>query len=171
MRGRMKGLLTVLGLAVVLLVTGGIVVANHGGIPMDNSADPIQGCFENQNPAETKGALRIVSDNTADCKQNETPIEWLEAVPGPTGPAGPVSGWEIVDVTHPVTSDIVKSTTAICPFPKKVVGGGARVQNSVGSIQGVLIGSFPTGSGNGWIVETVNASNPRAFAICANVAP
>ena len=174
MQRRMKVLVTVLVLAVVLLVTGGVVLANHGGIPMDNSTDPIQGCYENQNPPETKGALRIVPDNTVDCKGNETSIEWLPAVPGPQGPpgpAGPVSGWEIVDVTHTPTSDIVKTTTAICPSPKKVVGGGARVQNSIGAIQGVLIGSFPTGSGNGWIVETVNASNPRAFAICANVAP
>lgn len=78
MQRRMKVLVMVLGLAAVLLVTGGVALAGHG-IPADNSTEPIHGCYENQNPQETKGALRVVSDPSKCNPNNETLIEWLGA--------------------------------------------------------------------------------------------
>ena len=161
MQGRMKALVMVLGSAAVLLVAGGVVLAHT--VPVTSGV--IHTCVNGG------GQLKIIGANDT-CPGTQTSLDWNAIGPqGPTGSTGPVSGWEIVDVTHATTAATVKTTIAICPGSKKVVGGGARVQNSIGAIQGVLIGSFPTGSGNGGIVEPVNASNPRAFAICANVTP
>ncbi|MEU4537006.1 hypothetical protein AB0G15_19270 [Streptosporangium sp. NPDC023825] len=56
-----------------------------------------------------------------------------------------------------------------CPAGKKVVGGGAEAQGN----QAVLVGSFPTDDGGGWIglgrQPGYNDVGISVYAICANV--
>ncbi|WP_440098552.1 hypothetical protein [Streptosporangium sp. H16] len=56
-----------------------------------------------------------------------------------------------------------------CPAGKKAVGGGAEAQGN----QAVLVGSFPTDDGSGWIglgrQPGYNDVGISVYAICANV--
>lgn len=191
-QGRMRVLVMVLALAVVLLIAGGVALANHGGIPADNSVSSIQGCYENQNPQETKGALRVVPDNTVDCKGNETPIEWLAAVPGPPGsqgnpgPAGPqgdpgpsgVSNLQRVSNQATISTNNFLLVSASCTDGRVVLGGGVSASNSNINVwinqPGIGIND-PGGSG-GWTGGAGHAGGSpgftlKVYAICATVAP
>ena len=183
MKGRM--ILVSILVAAVVLVTGGVVLANHGGIPMDNSTDPILGCYKNQNPTEGKGALRVVPDNTVDCKQNETPIKWLAAVPGPPGLQGPPGG--LNNVTFVFSDSVIADQTfaggtsdaAVCPTGTLATGGGWSITGTIGVGSTIdpfrVMTSAPFGSMQGWqvFIRRSGALNGRAwgvrtFAICAS---
>jgi hypothetical protein len=79
---------------------------------------------------------------------------------------GTPSGYQIVALPNKNVPNF-KRRTALCPHPKRVIGGGAEAQGP----NAVLVGSFPTPDGRGWIAlgrqtsgRTVGIS---VFAICA----
>ena len=165
--GRMKVLVTILGLAAVLLVAGGIALAHNG--------DPnvIHACVNNG------GQLTIVGANDT-CPGSQTSLDWNitgpegpEGPQGPQGPAGGVSGLERIVALSPSNSND-KTVNAVCPSGKKVTGGGG---NTFEAAVGVAIAaSFPTTNVaglDGWEVRAIetepNAANWRvaAFVICA----
>ena len=72
-----------LGVAVVFAVAAGGGYA-ASALSSDETA-VIQACKD-----KTNGLLRVVGDNTADCRNSETPISWNQVgLQGPPGPAGP----------------------------------------------------------------------------------
>jgi hypothetical protein len=93
---------------------------------------------------------------------------------GPTGPEGPAgaaafSGIEVVkeSVLNPfIQNDEI--VIAQCPAGKKVLGGGASVNDAVGRIGS----SRPHNNGTAWYVYVdllgANVANVSAWAICAN---
>jgi len=100
---------------------------------------------------------------------------------GPQGPQGPagnptggISGYEVIEVinTTSIGPGMNANAYAPCPAGKKVLGGGAGVNNP-----GLhLYDSYPTGSANtGWIVWYNNPSSATTSgtievkAICAQV--
>lgn len=79
-----------------------------------------------------------------------------------------VSGYEIVTLPNANVPNFQRRV-AECPAGKKVIGGGAEAQGS----DAVLVGSFPTSDGTGWvgIGRQANASTVgiSVFAVCASV--
>ena len=163
-----KGAITILigtGL-VAILIAGGFVVTRVLATDLPNV---IHACYKNNN-----GQMRTVSDIN-DCLNSETPISWnqlgTQGSQGPQGPAG-ASGWEKVSSSiTPDTTGFAKTTVAVCPSGKKVLGGGVR---SLGGGSRKVIGSFPTGSGNGWIGEVAKSVSSDSlglavYAICADM--
>lgn len=163
----------------VLLMTFGIAAATlliaGGGIALATHTDPneLHACYKDPGA----GQMRFVS-NPTDCKPGETAISWnqscVQCPQGPTGPQGPagVSGWQ--KVSNSVTPDTVgfaKTTTAVCPGGKQALGGGVR---ALGGGSRKIIGSYPTGSGNGWVGEVAKtvASDKLGLdvhVICASI--
>lgn len=101
---------------------------------------------------------------------------------GDRGPAGPVgiSGYEIVTVAQTsgaATTAFFGGQAATCPSGKKVLGGGASVVSTGGSVTGGynVLQDGPSGD-NGWLA-VFSISNPPGFgafvrtvyAICAKV--
>lgn len=140
--------------AATLLIAGGTALATH------SNPNELHACYK-----KTNGQMRFVGD-PANCLGSETAISWNQQ-----GPAG-VSGWQKVsNSVTPNTSGFAKSTTAVCPGGKKALGGGVR---SAGGGSRKIIGSFPTGSGNGWIGEVAKTVSTDAlgltvYVICGNV--
>ncbi|WP_061297767.1 hypothetical protein [Herbidospora cretacea] len=78
-----------------------------------------------------------------------------------------VDGYQVVTLPNANVPNFQRRTV-FCPAGKRVIGGGAEAQGP----NAVLVGSFPTDGGNGWIglgrqigTSTVGIS---VFAICAN---
>jgi hypothetical protein len=82
--------------------------------------------------------------------------------------AAVVDGHQIVKLPNANVPNFQRRTV-YCPEGKRVIGGGAEAQGN----GAVLVGSFPTDSGTGWIAlgrqdgfSTVGIS---VYAICAHV--
>ncbi|WP_062355147.1 hypothetical protein [Herbidospora yilanensis] len=78
-----------------------------------------------------------------------------------------VDGYQIVTLPNANVPNFQRRT-AVCPAGKRVIGGGAEAQGN----EAVLVGSFPTPTGNGWIGLGRQPGNSTVgisvFAICAN---
>jgi hypothetical protein len=95
---------------------------------------------------------------------------------GPTGPAGPagppgLSGVERVEVTTTANSTALKTAQMPCPTGKRLLGGGARLNNAPPAV--ALQQSFPDNDNifraTGREVVATNASwSLTVFAVCAN---
>ncbi|MFE5140688.1 hypothetical protein ACFRDV_23920 [Streptomyces fagopyri] len=88
-----------------------------------------------------------------------------QAVEAPARAAA-VDGYQIVQLPNAAVPNFQRRTL-YCPAGKKVIGGGAEAQGN----GAVLVGSFPTPDGTGWIAlgrqdgySTVGIS---VYAICA----
>ncbi|WP_062432460.1 hypothetical protein [Herbidospora daliensis] len=78
-----------------------------------------------------------------------------------------VDGYQIVTLPNANVPNFQRRT-ALCPAGKRVIGGGAEAQGN----EAILVGSFPTPAGNGWIGLGRQPGNATVgisvFAICAN---
>ena len=91
----------------------------------------------------------------------------LTGATGATGPAG-ISGYQIVQRNGTVPDGLSPiNLDAICPFPKKVIGGGCRVNDP--RFARVVMGfPFPTNFFCSFATSGIN-EGVQALAICANV--
>ena len=115
--------------------------------------------------AITVGALTLgalAGTGTAAWAEDSTPPA---APPAAVQPAG-VDGYQIVKLPNANVPAFTRRTV-FCPAGKRAIGGGGEAQGN----GAILVGSFPTDSGNGWIAlgrqdgySTVGIS---VFAICA----
>ncbi|MET7680691.1 hypothetical protein [Streptomyces sp. NPDC005423] len=82
--------------------------------------------------------------------------------------AASVDGYQIVQLPNANVPNFQRRTL-YCPSGKRVIGGGAEAQGN----GAVLVGSFPTPSGNGWIglgrQDGYSSVGISVYAICANV--
>jgi hypothetical protein len=170
MKRRFVAAAAVVALAAPLLAIG----ATHAGAqpPSAGSGAVIHGCVDN------RGNLRIIDIATANCKGNETAIEWNQTGPqgapgqagptgsqgpagiqgpagaqGPTGPQGPagVSGYDVETFTTPLDETSLKLAFAQCPSGLHVIGGGAVVAHPTGEISITLHDSgLPESPVSGW---------------------
>jgi hypothetical protein len=92
---------------------------------------------------------------------------------GPAGPAGPpgLSGVERVEVTTAANSTALKTAQMPCPTGKRLLGGGARLNNAPAAVS--LQQSFPDNDNifraTGREVVATNASwSLTVFAVCAS---
>lgn len=86
---------------------------------------------------------------------------------GPTGPTG-ISGYEIVQADATIASAFFfRIISAVCPSPKRVIGGGCRSDN----LNTRAINGFPSGSSFFTCSFETSGINEgvHAIAICANV--
>jgi hypothetical protein len=76
--------------------------------------------------------------------------------------------YQIVSLPNANVGNFVRRTV-LCPFGKHVVGGGGEAQGN----DAILVGSFPTSDGRGWIALGRQTRYPTVgisvYAICANV--
>ncbi|WP_066361887.1 hypothetical protein [Herbidospora mongoliensis] len=81
--------------------------------------------------------------------------------------AAAVDGYQLVVLPNANVQNFQRRT-AVCPAGKRVIGGGAEAQGA----NAILVGSFPTEGGNGWIgigrQTTGSTVGISVFAICAN---
>ncbi|MFF5244336.1 hypothetical protein ACFY3V_08665 [Streptosporangium sp. NPDC000095] len=90
----------------------------------------------------------------------------------PTVPDAPATaaftGYQIVKLPNANVPNFQRRVV-YCPGGKKVIGGGAEAQGN----GAILVGSFPTDDGNGWIglgrQIGYNDVGISVYAICANV--
>jgi len=89
------------------------------------------------------------------------------AAAGAPARAAAVDGYQIVQLSNANVPNFQRRTL-YCPSGKKVVGGGAEAQGN----GAVLVGSFPTPSGNGWIAlgrqDGSSSVGISVYAICAS---
>ncbi|MFF4485020.1 hypothetical protein ACFY0F_00770 [Streptomyces sp. NPDC001544] len=82
-------------------------------------------------------------------------------------PARAVDGYQIVKLPNANVPNFQRRTV-YCPAGKKVIGGGGEAQGN----GAVLVGSFPTDDGSGWIALGRQDGYPSVgisvYAICAN---
>lgn len=113
-------------------------------------------------------ALALVSGAgwVAQAATSETAAGQAAAAKAPVRAAA-VDGYQIVQLPNANVPNFQRRTI-YCPAGKKVIGGGAEAQGN----GAVLVGSFPTPDGTGWIAlgrqvgySTVGIS---VYAICAN---
>ncbi|MGW2199273.1 hypothetical protein ACWCSH_43955, partial [Streptosporangium sp. NPDC001682] len=85
-----------------------------------------------------------------------------------TKAAADFTGYQIVKLPNANVPNFQRRVVR-CPAGKKAVGGGAEAQGN----QAVLVGSFPTDDGGGWIglgrQPGYNDVGISVYAICANV--
>lgn len=90
----------------------------------------------------------------------------------PAAPAAPAvadfTGYQLVKLPNANVPNFQRRVVR-CPGGKKAVGGGAEAQGN----EAVLVGSFPTDDGGGWIglgrQPGHNDVGISVYAICANV--
>jgi hypothetical protein len=168
----------ILGLAVVLLLVGGVATAS---IP--DASGVIHGCRKN-----TDGSIRVIDTaKTSICPNGYTPLNWNQTgAQGPTGPAG-VSGYQIVFNSFPVVVGGMNADIAVevyCPEGKRALGGGGQIPSDRDpSVQWVLTYSrpltfpgAPTDPAIGWLMQahrfgstSTTSGGISAWAICATV--
>ncbi|RAY16167.1 hypothetical protein DPM19_04390 [Actinomadura craniellae] len=77
------------------------------------------------------------------------------------------AGWQLVTLPNANVPNFQRRTL-YCPGAKRVLGGGAEAQGN----RAILVGSFPTGDGRGWIgigrQDGYNDVGISVFAICAD---
>ncbi|GAA2910240.1 hypothetical protein GCM10010517_76710 [Streptosporangium fragile] len=91
---------------------------------------------------------------------------------GAAAPAAPAvadfTGYQLIKLPNANVPNFQRRTVR-CPAGKKAVGGGAEAQGN----QAVLVGSFPTDDGTGWIglgrQPGYGDVGISVFVICANV--
>ncbi|WP_433365306.1 hypothetical protein [Streptosporangium sp. CA-115845] len=85
-----------------------------------------------------------------------------------TEAAADFTGYQIVKLPNANVPNFQRRVVR-CPAGKKAVGGGAEAQGN----QAVLVGSFPTDDGGGWIglgrQPGYNDVGISVYVICANV--
>ncbi|MDF5759177.1 hypothetical protein [Spongiactinospora sp. TRM90649] len=101
------------------------------------------------------------------------PASALAATTGQAAPAAPVvasalpPGYQIVTLPNANVPNFQRRTV-FCPGAKRVLGGGAEAQGN----DAILVGSFPTPDGRGWIGLGRQNSHPdvgiSVYAICAD---
>ncbi|GGY10807.1 hypothetical protein [Streptomyces anandii] len=78
-----------------------------------------------------------------------------------------VDGYQIVTLPNANVPNFQRRTV-YCPPGKHVIGGGAEAQGN----DAVLVGSFPTPDGTGWIAlgrqNSYSSVGISVYAICAN---
>ena len=91
---------------------------------------------------------------------------------GPQGPAGGVSGYQIVTSTFSVNFLQTNDGTASCPAGKVVVGGGVQTgQFDFRQYDDNVQDSFPSDGGTSWTARVYNGLSPHnvlVYAICIN---
>ncbi|GLW23558.1 hypothetical protein DI270_015550 [Microbispora triticiradicis] len=86
---------------------------------------------------------------------------------GPTDPSGSAfTGYQVVALPNANVPNFTRRTV-YCPAGKRVVGGGGEAQGN----DAVLVGSFPTADGTGWIAlgrqPRYDSVGISVYAICA----
>ncbi|KAB8180568.1 MULTISPECIES: hypothetical protein [Microbispora] len=78
-----------------------------------------------------------------------------------------VDGYQVVTLPNANVPNFTRRTV-YCPAGKRAVGGGGEAQGN----DAVLVGSFPTADGTGWIAlgrqNYYNTVGISVYAICAN---
>ncbi len=78
-----------------------------------------------------------------------------------------VDGYQVVTLPNANVPNFTRRTV-YCPTGKRAVGGGGEAQGN----DAVLVGSFPTPDGTGWIAlgrqNYYNTVGISVYAICAN---
>ena len=76
-------------------------------------------------------------------------------------------GYQIVTLPNANVGNFTRRTV-YCPAGKRVIGGGGEAQGN----DAILVGSFPTSDGRGWIALGRQNAHPSVgisvYAICAN---
>lgn len=82
--------------------------------------------------------------------------------------AASFEGYQIVTLPNANVPNFTRRYV-YCPVGKRVVGGGGEAQGN----DAILVGSFPTADGKGWIVlgrqNNYSSVGISAYAICATV--
>ena len=155
--------------AVTVLVNGmlfSVPSASSEGQPSGALEEIIQGdvdCDGDVDAVDALQDLRHVALLPVTQDDSCPEIGTTAAIPGPPGPPGPpgISGYEIVVVESDVNSDDFKSVSADCSPGKSIMGGGARVVISGGSVSFVsIIESRPVGAN--WSATAVETSGGTA---------
>ncbi|MEU0076081.1 hypothetical protein ABZ027_42160 [Streptomyces sp. NPDC006332] len=113
-------------------------------------------------------ALALVSGVgwAAQATAGETADSQAVAAEAPVRAAG-VDGYQIVQLPNANVPNFQRRTL-YCPSGKRVIGGGAEAQGN----GAVLVGSFPTPDGTGWIAlgrqDGYSSVGISVYAICAN---
>lgn len=138
------------------------------------------GTAQLKNNAVTSAKVRNFSLVRSDFRRGQIPAgpTGARGPQGPAGPAGPagIAALERRDIVTPTNSSGIKTTSAVCPTGKRVIGGGARVQGA-GLADVVISEAFPDSDGtkfNGVAREsdpTAAAWSLQVYAMCATVAP
>lgn len=173
---RRRGVRITLAATAIAVMAGGIA---YSAIP--GADGQIHGCYDR------RGALRVVDTGAGGaCLPTETPLTWnQQGVPGPQGPQGGLSGWEVVRVVSEWTPGFQKAVAAVCPSGKRPMGGGYFPKDYQGALE--VLGSYPSeangGSGGvppsaadfqGWALyarntDLQNTASAIVYAVCASV--
>ena len=111
-----------LGVAMAAVVAAGASYATSLAVSSETAV--INACRNT-----TNGLLRVVANNTTDCRVGEQPISWNAS--GPQGPAGPSAAFSVQtgnEVTIPTTPTTLL-TLADVPAGKYVVIANAGINN------------------------------------------
>jgi hypothetical protein len=93
---------------------------------------------------------------------------------GPTGPAGPVGG-VLVSTDTAADSSSPKSTQALCPAGKRVLGGGTELSTNAAGGPIAVQDSHPLTNAGGWYASAAEVGSftqswaLRVWAVCAAV--
>jgi hypothetical protein len=134
------------------------------------------GTAQLKNNAVTSAKVRNFSLLRRDFQRGQIPAGPTGAR-GPQGPAGPagIAALERRDIVTPTNSSNLKTTSAVCPTGKRVIGGGARVAGA-GAGRVSIIEAFPDSDGtkfNGTAQEVTATAltwSLQVYAMCATVA-
>ncbi|WP_333741035.1 hypothetical protein [Streptomyces sp. IBSBF 2806] len=89
------------------------------------------------------------------------------AKPNAAHAAAVVDGYQLVKLPNQDVGNFERRTV-LCPLGKVAIGGGAEAQGE----DAILLGSFPTDDGRGWIGIGRQANNDTVgisvYVICAN---
>ncbi|MUN38552.1 hypothetical protein GNZ18_18345 [Actinomadura sp. NEAU-AAG5] len=92
---------------------------------------------------------------------------YTTAAPATTQAVALPPGYQIVTLPNATVPNFQRRTL-LCPGTKHVLGGGAEAQGN----GAILVGSFPTGDGRGWIALGrqigYNDVGISVYAICAD---
>ena len=153
------GAAVVASVAVTVLVNGVLfsaTPASSEGQPSGEPEEMIQGdvdCDGDVDAVDALKGLRHVASLPVTQNDPCPDVGTTAAIPGPPG----VSGYEIVLVESEPNSESFKSVTADCSSGKSIIGGGARVVISGGSVSFLsIIESRPVGAN--WKATAVEIS-------------
>jgi hypothetical protein len=162
---------TVIASVALLVALTGTSVAAVSALPRLSV-----GTAQLKNNAVTSAKVRNFSLLRSDFKRGQVPTGPTGAR-GPQGPPGPagISALERRDIVTPNTSAGVKTSSAVCPAGKRVIGGGARVTGA-GVADVSIVEAYPDSDGTKFNA-IARESDPTAltwalqvYAMCATVA-